>query len=126
MILAPEGVRDHGGGAHAEHLRQGEDDEGEIAGDGDGGDGRGAEAAHPVQVDEEVEGLRDHRHEHEARGLQQVARDRAGGEVLHRWEDATKGPSPGAPRPDWRQGRLEDKIQFPLFGVVRCSPEPVL
>ncbi len=50
-IFAADGVGDHGGGADAEHLGQGEHDEGQIAGDADGRDGGGAEAAHPVEVD---------------------------------------------------------------------------
>ncbi len=82
-VLPAHGVRDHGGGADAEHLREGEHDEGEVAGDADGGDGGGAKATHPVEVDQEVEGLKQHGHEHEARGFQQVAGDGAGGEVLH-------------------------------------------
>ena len=43
----------------------------------------GAEPADPVQVNQEIQGLKEHRHEHEARGLQKMPRDRPRREVLH-------------------------------------------
>jgi hypothetical protein len=76
-------VRDHGRRADAEHLGEGEDDETEIARNANGGNGFGAESADPVQVDEKVQCLKDHGDEHEARGLQQMAREWPGCEILH-------------------------------------------
>lgn len=76
-------VRNDRGRADAEHLGKPEDDEREIAGDRDAGNRFRPEPANPVEIDEEVKRLKDHHHEHEARGLEQVARDRAGGEILH-------------------------------------------
>src|SRR5438552_15547629 len=42
-----------------------------------------AEPADPVEVDQEIQRLEDHRHEHEGRGLQQLPGERSGGEVFH-------------------------------------------
>ena len=83
-LFPPRGMRDERGCADRKHLRNREDDEGQVAGDAYAGDGFSSEAADPVEVDEEVQGLENHRHQHEAGGLQKMACDAAGGEVLHR------------------------------------------
>ena len=84
MILPAGGVRDDGRRADAEHLGQGEDDEGQIADDADRRDRLGSEPADPVEVDQEVQGLEKHRHEHEAHSRKQVLRERASRQVaLH-------------------------------------------
>ena len=77
VAILPAGrVRDERRRADAEHLRHREHDEHQVAGDADGGDGLRAEAADPVQIDQEVQRLEDHRHEHEAGGLEQMPRRR--------------------------------------------------
>ena len=82
-VLSSHRVRHDGRRADAEHLCQGEHDKGEVAGYCNGGDRVRAEPADPVQVDQEIQRLEDHRHEHEARGLQQMPGERSGGEVFH-------------------------------------------
>ena len=77
-------VRDQRGRADAQHLRAGQHDERQVAGDADGGDRFLAEAADPVEIDQEVQRLRQHRDQHEAGRAQQVPRQRSGGEVFHR------------------------------------------
>src|SRR5439155_24218281 len=78
-----------------------ERDESEVAGNAHGGDRLRPQSAYPIQVDQEVERLKDHRDQHEAGGLEQMPGDRPGGEVVHaipagiRWERA-KGRPGGA------------------------------
>jgi hypothetical protein len=76
-------MRNDGGCSDAKHLRHCENDERKVAGDTDSSDCIGAESPNPVQVDEEVQSLKYHRHEHEAHGFQQMARNRAGRQILH-------------------------------------------
>ena len=83
VVLASRRVRHQRRRADAEHLRHREDDERQVAGDADRGDRFLAQAADPVEIDQEVERLEHHRDEHEAGGLEQMAGDRSGGEVLH-------------------------------------------
>ena len=66
-ILLPRRVRHERRRADAQHLRDGEDDEREVAGDADAGHGLLSQPSDPVQIDEEVERLEDHRHQHVAR-----------------------------------------------------------
>ena len=42
-----------------------------------------AQTSDPVEIDEDVKGLKHHAHQHEAGGLQQMPGERSGGEVLH-------------------------------------------
>ena len=83
VLLPTGGVGDQRGGADAEHLRHRQHDEHQVAADADRRHRFLAEATHPVEIDQEVEGLEQHGHQHEAGGAQQVPGDRAGGEVLH-------------------------------------------
>ena len=84
VALSSDRVRHGGRRADAEHLGQGKHDEGGVAGYCNGGDRVRAESANPVEVDQEIQRLEDHRHEHEARGLQQMPGERSGGKVFHR------------------------------------------
>ncbi len=76
-------MRHQRGDADAEHLRDGEHDERQVPGDRHAGDRLLAEPADPVEIDQEVQRLKDHGHQHEAGRFQQMPRDRPGGEVLH-------------------------------------------
>jgi hypothetical protein len=58
--------------ADAEHLRRREHDEHQIAAQSDRSDGVGAQSSDPIEVDEYVEGLKHHAHQHEAGGLEQM------------------------------------------------------
>ena len=83
VILPPDRVRHHRRRPDAEHLRERQHDEAQVPGDADRRDRLRAEAPDPVQVDQEIQRLEDHRDEHEARGLQQVPREWSRGEILH-------------------------------------------
>jgi hypothetical protein len=82
-FLPPHRVGHHRRRADAEHLRHRQDDERQIAGDRHARDGLLAEPADPVQIDEEVQRLKDHRHQHETGGLQQMSGDGSRSQVLH-------------------------------------------
>ena len=69
--------------ADAEHLRGGQNDERQVAGDADSGDRLGPQSADPIQIHQDVERLKDHADQHEAGRLEKVARERSGGQVLH-------------------------------------------
>jgi hypothetical protein len=84
VVLSSDRVRHDGRRADAEHLCQGEHNKRKVAGYSNGGDRVRAESADPIEVDQEIQRLEDHRHEHEARGLQQMPGERSGGEVFHR------------------------------------------
>ena len=73
-VSTPDGVRHQRRRADAEHLGSGEDQEEQVAADPDGGHGLGAEAADPVEIHQHIQRLEEHRHQHVAGGLQQVAR----------------------------------------------------
>ena len=83
VVLSSDRVRHGGRRADAEHLCKGEHDKGEVPCYSNGCDSVRAEPANPIEVDEEIQRLEDHRHEHEARGLQQMSAERSGGEVFH-------------------------------------------
>src|SRR4029079_15649875 len=76
-------MRHEGGNADAEHLGDREHDKRPVAGNANPGNRLFPESSDPVQIDEEIEGLKHHRHEHEAGGLQEMARQRAGRQILH-------------------------------------------
>ena len=82
-ILAAHGLGDERGRAHAQRLREGEHDHHEIAGQPDAGDRFLAKPADEVEVDEEVQRLKDHRQRDKRGELQHVSGDWAFGEVAH-------------------------------------------
>src|SRR5512141_1793657 len=84
MLAPSDSVRHERSRADAEHLCEREDDERDVAGNCNSGDGIGAESTNPVKVYQEVESLHDHGHEHVARGLEEVAGYAAACEILHR------------------------------------------
>ena len=85
VVFSTGSVRDDCSRTDAEHLRKGQDDEGKISGNTDGGDGLRAEAAYPVKINQEIQRLKDHRDEHEARGLEEMTSNGAGSQVVHAW-----------------------------------------
>ncbi len=76
-------MRHHRRRPDAEHLRDREHEKRQVGADADRRHGVGAQAPDPEQIDQHVQRLEDHAHEHEAGGLDQVAGERSGGEVLH-------------------------------------------
>ena len=54
-----------------------------VAADGDRRDRLRAEPPDPIEVDQHVQRLEEHRDQHEAGRLEKVPRQRTGGEVLH-------------------------------------------
>ena len=81
-VLAAGGMRDQRGRADPEHLRERQDQEHQVPADPDRCHRLLAQATHPVEVHQVVEGLEEHRDQHEAGGLEQVARDRAGRQIV--------------------------------------------
>jgi len=76
-------MRHQRGGADGQHLRNRDHDERQVSREADGGDRIRAEPAHPEKIDQYIERLEDHAHEHEARGFQEMVCQGAGREVLH-------------------------------------------
>ena len=83
VIFLPRGVRHQRRHTNAKHLRDREHDEGQVAGDADPGDRFLPQPSDPVEIDQEVKRLKHHRDEHEPGRLQQMARERTSGQVLH-------------------------------------------
>ena len=83
-LIAPAGgVCDERRRAHAKHLCRSEDDKRQVAADADRGDCRGAQTAHPVQIDENVQRLEDHADQHVTGRPEEMSRQRSCGEILH-------------------------------------------
>ncbi|MEJ7758583.1 MAG: hypothetical protein WKF55_03200 [Gemmatimonadaceae bacterium] len=82
VFLPAHSVRHHRCRTDAEHPRQREHDERQIAGNAHRRDRIRPESPHPVEIDQEIQRLKRHRHEHEARRFQEMACDRSGGEIL--------------------------------------------
>ncbi len=82
-IFLSSGMRHKRRDADAQHLRNRQNDECEIPGNADARDRFLPQPPDPVQVDEKIQRLKHHRHEHEARRLEEMARDRSGRQVLH-------------------------------------------
>ena len=59
VVLAANRMRHDRSRVHAEHLREREDEEADVARDPHRSDGVGAEPSHPVQIDQEVQRLKD-------------------------------------------------------------------
>ena len=83
LVLAAHGLRDQRHGADAQHLGQRHHQEGGVAGRADAGDGRVAQAADEVQVDQEIQGLEDHAGRDRRGQAHQVAIDRTVAQVTH-------------------------------------------
>ena len=83
LVLAADRLRDQRHGADAQHLRQRHDQKGGIAGRADAGDGRIAQAADEVQVDQEIQRLEDHAGRDRRSQAHQVAIDRTVAQVTH-------------------------------------------
>jgi hypothetical protein len=83
LIATADGLRDQRDGADAEHLRQRHDDEHQRAGRTDAGHGGVAEARNEIQIDEEVQRLKDHAGRHRSGHREDVRDDRALGQVFH-------------------------------------------
>src|SRR4029450_716866 len=82
------------GRADAEHLRDREDDEREVAGDADPRHRLLTQAADPVQIDEEIQRLEHHRDQHEAGRLDEMLRDGALRQILHGSSTLYRLPTP--------------------------------
>ncbi len=82
-VLAPDRLRDERHRADAERLREGHDDEHRDAGGADARKRGVAELRDEIEIDQQVQGLRQHAGGDRHRHRQQVAGDRALGQVAH-------------------------------------------
>jgi hypothetical protein len=90
LIAAADRLCDQRHRADAEHLRQRHDDEHQRTGRADAGDGRVAELRDEVEIDEEIQRLKDHAGRHRRGHREDVADDRALSQILQ-WPPRAKG-----------------------------------
>ncbi len=83
LVLGAQRVRHQRHGADAQHLRQRDHEQRDVAGRRDAGDGFLADAGHEIQVDHEVHRLHQHADGDGDRHGDEVAPDGALGEVAH-------------------------------------------
>ncbi len=83
-ILASHRMRDERDRAHAEHLRQREHDEHEVARRAHAGERRIAQVGDKIEVDQNIQRLKEHARRDRHRHLQDVLADRLLRQILHR------------------------------------------
>ena len=83
LILAAHGLGDQRHCAHAQHLREGQNEKAEIASRCHSSDGGVAKAPHKIEIDQEIQGLKQHADRDRRRHGQQMAAQRPRGEIFH-------------------------------------------
>ena len=76
-ILSTDGMGDKRRRADSKHLRDRQHDKHQVSGNRHSGNRLLPKTADPIQINQEVKGLKQHRHKHEARGFQQMPDNRA-------------------------------------------------
>ncbi len=83
LIFSAGGLRDQRGCSHAQHLSERQHDHRNVARNTYRGDRFFPEVSYPVEIGQQIEGLRHHAHGQERRHMQQMPGDRTLGKIFH-------------------------------------------